>query len=162
MPTFTDAIQRPIQIAQPPQRIVSLVPSITETLFAFGAGEAVAGVTNFCVEPRGKVEGKPKVGGTKTLDIARVKELAPDLVIANAEENRQEDVRQLIAGGLTVFITFPRTVTHAIAMMRQIAEMTDTLATARPFLEDAEQTLAETSEANARQRPLRMLCTIRR
>ncbi|MGH9203366.1 MAG: helical backbone metal receptor, partial [Vicinamibacterales bacterium] len=91
MSIFTDAIQRPIELLQPPQRVVSLVPSITEALFAFGLRDEVVGVTQFCVEPKAEVAAKAKVGGTKTLNIAKVRELEPDLIIANAEENRQED-----------------------------------------------------------------------
>ncbi len=160
MSTYTDALNRPINLNQAPQRIVSLVPSITEALFKFGLDDAVVGVTRFCVEPRRSVANVQKVGGTKTLDIARVRELEPDLVIANAEENRQEDVRQLIAGGLNVFVTFPRTVSSAIEMMRQIALMTDVNESARPILEEAQATLSEARAANERRKRLRVFCPI--
>jgi len=145
---------------QPPRRVVSLVPSITEALFAFGVGDSVVGVTQFCVEPRDGVATKEKVGGTKTLNVAKVRELEPELVIANAEENRQEDVRQLIAGGLKVFVTFPRTVHEAIEMMRQIAGMTGSMDTARPILEEAEAALAEARATNEGKRRLRVFCPI--
>ena len=148
MSIFTDAIHRPIDVPQPPRRVVSLVPSITEALFAFGQGESVVGVTQFCVEPRAQVARIEKVGGTKTLNVAKVRELEPELVIANAEENRQEDVRQLIASGLKVFVTFPRTVAEAIEMMKQIAGMTGSMEVARPILQEAEQALAEARAAN--------------
>ncbi len=121
MTIFTDALYRNIEIHQAPRRIVSLVPSITEALFTFGVGDAVVGVTRFCVEPRDGVAAKQKVGGTKTLDVSSVRQLEPDLVIANVEENRPEDVRQLIAAGLNVMVTFPRTVAAGIQMMRQLA-----------------------------------------
>src|SRR3989442_4958922 len=150
MTIFTDALYRPIEIPRAPKRIVSLVPSITEALFTFGLGDAVVGVTRFCVEPREAVAAKAKVGGTKTLDVTQVRQLEPDLVIANVEENRPEDVRQLIAAGLNVMVTFPRTVAARIAMMRQISEMTDSVETARPIIAEASATLAEaraTSEA---------------
>jgi len=160
MTIFTDALYRPIEIKHAPQRIVSLVPSITEALFTFGLGDAVVGVTRFCVEPREAVATKAKVGGTKTLDVSQVRQLEPDLVIANVEENRPEDVRQLIAAGLNVMVTFPRTVTAGIAMMRQISEMTDSVETARPIIEEAAAALAEARAKNDPRRPLRVFCPI--
>src|SRR5439155_101182 len=124
------------------------------------AGDAVVGVTRFCVEPREAVAPKAKVGGTKTLDVSQVRQLQPDLVIANVEENRPEDVRQLIAAGLNVMVTFPRTVAAGIAMMRQISEMTDSVETARPIIEEAATGLAEARATNDARRPLRVFCPI--
>jgi ABC-type Fe3+-hydroxamate transport system substrate-binding protein len=160
MPTFIDALDRPVEVTEQPRRIVSLVPSLTEALFAFGLGEAVVGVTKFCVEPRDGVATKARVGGTKTLDVARLLELAPDLVVANAEENRREEIEQLIEAGLTVLVTFPRTVAGAIEMMRQLAEITGSSAAARPLVEAAEAALAEACAAEQRRRPLRLFCPI--
>ena len=160
MTIFTDALYRPIEIKQAPQRIVSLVPSITEALFTFGLGDAVVGVTRFCVEPPAGVAGKQKVGGTKTLDVSQVRLLEPDLVIANVEENRPEDVRQLIAAGLNVMVTFPRTVAAGIEMMRQIAQMTDSIEAALPIIDEASAALAEARATSESRRPLRVFCPI--
>jgi len=160
MTIFTDALYRPIEIKQAPQRIVSLVPSITEALFTFGLGDAVVGVTGFCVEPSEGVAAKQKVGGTKTLDVTQVRDLQPDLVIANVEENRPEDVRQLIAAGLNVMVTFPRTVAGGIEMMRQIAEMTDSMAAARPIIDEAVAALADARAQSESRRLLRVFCPI--
>jgi len=160
MSTYVDALNRSIALEQPPKRIVSLVPSITEALFTFGLRDEIAGVTEFCSEPRSYVASKPKVGGTKTLDVRLVLALEPDLVIANAEENRQEDIRQLLAAGQRVFVTFPRTVPGAISMLRQLSQMTGTSEAAEPYLEDAEQALAEVKAANAQRPRLRVFCPI--
>jgi len=160
MATYTDALNRSINLESPPSRIVSLVPSITETLFTFGVGDRVVGITRFCSEPAAEVAGKPKVGGTKTLDIKSVLDLQPDLVIANAEENRQEDIRQLLAAGQRVFVTFPRTVAAAIQMLRQIAQMTGSAELADPILEDAEQALTEARATNQGRTRLRVFCPI--
>lgn len=97
-----------------PRRIVSLVPSWTETLFAFGFDAEIVGVTRFCVEPAEAVAPVPKIGGTKNPDIKAILELNPDLVIANAEENRREDIERLRAEGVKVFTTYPRTVAMAV------------------------------------------------
>jgi ABC-type Fe3+-hydroxamate transport system substrate-binding protein len=160
MTIFTDALYRPIEIKQAPQRIVSLVPSITEALFTFGLGDAVVGVTRFCAEPRDGVAGKQKVGGTKTLDVSQVRLLEPDLVIANVEENRAEDVRQLIAAGLNVMVTFPRTVAGGIEMMRQIAQMTDSMGAALPIIDEATAALADARARSESRRVLRVFCPI--
>ena len=100
-----------------PARIVSLVPSLTELLFWLGAGDRVVGRTKFCTEPAGDVEGVPALGGTKNPDVAAIIALRPDLVVANKEENRREDVEALEAAGLRVLLTDPNTVTEAIEMV---------------------------------------------
>lgn len=104
-----------------PQRIVSLVPSLTEALFAFGAGDRVVGVTDFCIHPQASVASKTRIGGTKNPRVDRILALAPDLVIANVEENRKVDVDALEARGVPVFVTFPRTVRAAIDELRDLA-----------------------------------------
>lgn len=103
-----------VELAHPPTRIVSLVPSWTETLFALGFESEVVGVTKFCVEPAAAVASIAKVGGTKNPDVAAIVKLEPELVIANAEENRREDIEQMRAAGIAVFTTYPRTVPGAV------------------------------------------------
>ncbi len=107
--------------ATSPQRIVSLVPSLTEGLFVLGLGERVVGVTDWCVHPADAVAGIVKVGGTKTPDLAAIVALAPDLVIANHEENRRRDVEKLEAAGLRVWVTYPRTVAEGAAVLAELA-----------------------------------------
>ena len=82
------------------RRIVSLVPSITESLFALGLGERVVGVTDWCVHPADGVAALPKVGGTKDADVEAIERLAPDLVIANREENTRRVVDALRSRGI--------------------------------------------------------------
>jgi ABC-type Fe3+-hydroxamate transport system substrate-binding protein len=99
-------------------RVVSLVPSLTETLFHLGLTEAeVVGVTKWCIHPAPRVAGVEKVGGTKDPDVARVVALRPDLVVANFEENRREDVQALQGAGLRVLVTDVRTVGDAPGMV---------------------------------------------
>ena len=157
---FVDALQRDVEVARRPQRIVSLVPSLTEALFLFGLDDEIVGVTKFCVEPGEAVARKPKVGGTKTLDVAKVLELSPDLVIASAEENRQEDIEALIGGGLTVYVTLPTTVREGIDLMGAMAEMTGTLERARPLIEEAQSALQVVQAASEGRTPLRVFCPI--
>ncbi len=77
------------------ERIVSLVPSLTEALFSLGLGERIVAVTDWCVRPADRVAALPKVGGTKNPSVEQIVALAPDLVIANQEENRQRVIEAL-------------------------------------------------------------------
>jgi ABC-type Fe3+-hydroxamate transport system substrate-binding protein len=113
----------PPALPHPPERIVSLVPSLTESLFALGLGPRVVGVTDWCVHPAGGVAGLPRVGGTKDADVAGILALEPDLVLANREENTRRTVERLEAAGLTVWVTYPRTVREGAALLRALAAL---------------------------------------
>jgi ABC-type Fe3+-hydroxamate transport system substrate-binding protein len=104
-------------------RIVSRVPSLTEALFELGLGDRVVGVTEWCIHPHDAVARVPKIGGTKTPDLAAIRALAPDLVVANQEENRRRDVERLLAAGIPVWVTYPRTVREGAALLAEIAEL---------------------------------------
>jgi ABC-type Fe3+-hydroxamate transport system substrate-binding protein len=111
------------QFAQPPRRIISLVPSVTESLFDLNIGETVVGVTDYCVHPREKVANLPKVGGTKNPQVEKILALNPDLVIANREENTKQVVSALAAAGVSVWVTFPKSVDESIDLLRGIARL---------------------------------------
>jgi len=104
-----------------PQRIVSLVPSLTETLFALGVGERLVGRTRYCTQPPRAVGRVAKVGGTKKVDLARVLGMEPDLIVAVKEENTREDVEALADCGVPVFLGAPQTVDEALDMLRDLA-----------------------------------------
>ena len=105
-----------------PRRIVSLVPSLTETLFALGVGERVVGRTRYCTQPPRMVGRVAKVGGTKKVDVGRVLELEPDLVVAVKEENSRGDVGDLADAGVPVFLGAPETVEGALRMLQELAD----------------------------------------
>ncbi len=107
-------------VSAPPRRVVSLVPSVTESLFDLGLGGRLVGVTEYCVHPAAQTAPLPKVGGTKNPDIARIAALRPDLVIVNQEENRREDAEALAAAGLALWVTHPRTVADALNLLWNI------------------------------------------
>ena len=88
-------------------RIASLVPSLTELLFALGLGECVVARTGFCVHPRGEVSRVPKVGGTKDPDLARLAARAPTHLVVNVDENRREVVDAARAFVPHVVVTHP-------------------------------------------------------
>jgi ABC-type Fe3+-hydroxamate transport system substrate-binding protein len=101
----------------PPQRVVSLVPSLTEAI-AETDPALLVGATDWCIYPAGL--DVVRVGGTKWPDLDRVRDLAPDLVVANAEENRDEDVAALRAAGIPVWVTAPATVGEALTSLDRL------------------------------------------
>jgi ABC-type Fe3+-hydroxamate transport system substrate-binding protein len=109
--------------AEQPERIVCLVPSITESLFSLGLGARVVGVTDWCVHPAEQVAALPKVGGTKDAEPEAIARLEPDLVIANQEENTRRLVDDLDARGLAVWVTYPRTVREGAELLIRLADL---------------------------------------
>jgi ABC-type Fe3+-hydroxamate transport system substrate-binding protein len=112
-----------MEFLTPPTRIVSLVPSMTESLFDLGFGEAVVGATDYCVHPAGKVSALKKVGGTKNARVEDILALKPELVIASQEENTPATVHALEAAGIQVWLTFPKTVEETLADLRRLADI---------------------------------------
>ena len=125
-----DDLQREILLPRAPRRIVSLVPSETLNLFSLGAGERLVGATDYCVEPEA-ARALPRVGGTKDADAEKIAALAPDLVLANQEENARAIVRQLAERQIPLFISFPRTVGEGISHLARLARMLELLGDAR-------------------------------
>jgi ABC-type Fe3+-hydroxamate transport system substrate-binding protein len=125
------------------ERIVSLVPSLTELVWWLGRGEWLVGRTRFCTEPAGQVEAAAIVGGTKNPHVDRIVALAPTLVMANREENRREDVEGLRAAGLDVMLTDPNTVDEALAMIVGIGERLAASGRAAELVRDTNEALAE-------------------
>ena len=116
-----DAEYQPPEFEHAPQRVVSLVPSITESLFVLGLGDRLVGATEFCVHPAALTGALPKVGGTKNASAEAILALQPDLVLANKEENSPELVRALQAAGTPVWLTFPRSVDAAVDVLYGLA-----------------------------------------
>lgn len=102
-----DAIGREHAPAGPDARIVCLVPSITELLFSLGLDAQIAGRTGFCIHPRERVKPVPKVGGTKDVNIPRIRELAPTHLIVNVDENEKPTVKELAKFVPNVIVTHP-------------------------------------------------------
>lgn len=102
-----------LQPDHPPRRVVSLVPSLTESLFELGLGEVV-GVTDYCLHPAAALAGMPRLGGTKNPRLDNILALKPDLVLANQEENSRSSIEALRAAGIPVWLSFPRTVQQSL------------------------------------------------
>ncbi len=115
-----DALDHVWTFDAPPQRIISLVPSTTESLFDFGCADRLIARTDYCVHPNA-VESIISVGGTKNPDLNRIHELQPDLILANQEENTRAAIEALLDDGLRVVVFFPRTVRESIDDLHTLA-----------------------------------------
>ncbi len=155
-----DGAGRRVHLPVFPTRIISLVPSITETLFVLGLDERLIGVSRYCTEPSARVVRKIKVGGQKDPDLEAIRSLQPDLVIANMEENRRKDVEALEAMGIAVYTTYPRTVEEGIAMIGELGHLTRTEEKANAIARSLEAVFRQVSAEAARQRSLRVFCPI--
>lgn len=123
MPTLKvlDDLGRELKFGQPPQRIVSLVPSDTYSLIALGATDRIVGRTTYCESP--EVAAVPTVGGTKNVDVEAVIALSPQLVIANQEENTRVALEALAAARIPVLVSLPRRVEQGIAHLARLARI---------------------------------------
>jgi len=142
-----------------PRRVVSLVPSVTESLYDLGVGERLVGITDFCIHPQDKLSGLHRVGGPRSPDMAAIRRLRPDLIIANREENRKDDVEALQAEGLKVWVTFPCTVRAAIDLLWAIVELFR-VPQQGMRLSVLETTFEWASLALSGQRPSRVFCPV--
>ena len=92
---FKDQLGQHIELTQIPKRIISLVPSQSELLWDLGLRDELIGITKFCIHPNEMFKFKDRVGGTKTLDIQKIRSLKPDLIIGNKEENEYAQIKEL-------------------------------------------------------------------
>lgn len=146
--------------AQEPRRIVSLVPSVTEALFALGLGSRVVGVTSYCVHPAEALSDVARVGGTKDTDVEAVVRLAPDLVLANREENTRRTVEALARRGVLVRVSYPRTVAEGVELLAELHGLGADAAAWQRVVEPARAALAAARAALGERAPVRVFCPI--
>ena len=144
----------------PARRIVSLIPSITEILFAIGAGDRVVGCTIYCTEPPEGVATKTRVGGEKNPRLDVIRELDPDLVIANVEENVREHVDTLRAWGIPVHVIYPRTVADGIRLVGELGALLEVGGPARGLEAELQARYDQVRAATVGRRPRRVFCPI--
>jgi iron complex transport system substrate-binding protein len=130
---YIDESGRKVNITPYPKRIVSLAPSITETLFALGLDKEIVGVTMFCNYPEA-VRSKPKVGGFINISLERVVSLSPDLIIGTSDGNRRETVLQFERIGLPVYIVNPVSLEDIFKMVLDIGRITGKEDTAKKLI----------------------------
>lgn len=120
---FVDHLGRRVELKNfPPQRIISLCPSQTETLFALGLQKKVIGRTRFCVHPKPEINAIERVGGTKEVKYERIEALLPDLIVGEKEENTKVMVGELEKLA-PVYITEVQTLSDAFQMVRDLGNL---------------------------------------
>jgi len=122
MPCYYDQLNREVNMAHAPKRIISIVPSQTELLFYLGLDKNIIGITKFCTHPHDKVTTKIKVGGTKQLNIPLIRQLQPDLIIANKEENERAQIEELM-NICPVWISDINDLQGAVSMIKSVGEV---------------------------------------
>jgi iron complex transport system substrate-binding protein len=154
-----NGFRKGLHFLDPPKRVVSLVPSMTESMFDLGFGQALVGVTDFCVHPEGALGELPRLGGPKNPHVGQILDLHPDLVLANQEENTPKTVHTLEAAGVKVWVTFPKTVREALDILWTLTGLFHSQSAA-VRLEILERTLEWSQMARQDRQPLSYFCPI--
>jgi ABC-type Fe3+-hydroxamate transport system substrate-binding protein len=149
-----------LKFSEAPQRVVSLVPSLTNSVIDLGAGKSIVGITDYCPAHMIDLSNVTRVGGPKDFDVEAIKKLQPDLVLANMEENRQDGIEALEESGVKVWVTFPRTVDDALQMLWSIVRLFRVEELAAPRVRTLEVTLEWTTRAALGRSPVRIFCPI--
>ena len=124
MSSYLDQTGSYITVSSSPRRIISLVPSITELLSDLNLNDEVVGITKFCIKPENWYRHKTRIGGTKNLNIELIRQLQPDLIIANKEENLKEQVETL-QKEFPVWISDVSNFKDAMDMINSIGQLTN-------------------------------------
>jgi iron complex transport system substrate-binding protein len=139
---FTDGLGRAVSVAFPPQRIISLAPSVTESLFALELESRIVGVTSYCDYPPA-AQHKEKVGDTIHPNLEKIISLRPDLVIISTASQLEGLTRRLDQLAIPVFVVNPRSVREVVASLRTLGSLTGTDARAESLAADMERRIAE-------------------
>ncbi|WP_153721000.1 helical backbone metal receptor [Sporosarcina cascadiensis] len=137
----TDHLGRTLLYEFPPKRIVTLCPGITETLFALGLEEEIAGRTRYCIYPEAAKQ-VPAVAGTKDLNLEKIHAVKPDLIIMEKEENTKEMVETL-SEFYPVYVAEVQTIDDAFRMITDMGTLTDRQQQADLLAADINQAFAE-------------------
>lgn len=124
--TLIDQLRFSFTLIEQPKRIISLVPSITVTLFDLGLEKSIVGRTKFCNHPKQLVKSIPSFGGTKNLNIDKILTLQPDLIIANKEENEQSQI-EVLKQHCKVWISDVKNLSDNNEMIEKIGRITNTI-----------------------------------
>jgi len=154
-----DMLGREVTMPAPPRRIVSLVPSVTETLFAVGGEDRLVGVTTFCDFPPAARQ-KPKVGGIVNPSLEAIVGLRPDLVLATTEGNRESTVEQLTALGIPTYVVTPKTFSGVLDSILRIGSLSGRLEAAERLVDDLRRRAARVVEATGRRPRARVLYVV--
>lgn len=145
--TVIDQMGREVTFNYYPERIVSVVPSQTELLYDLGLDKEVVGITKFCVHPDDWFRNKTRVGGTKKLNIDKIRELNPDIIIANKEENTKEEI-ELLAKEFPVWLSDITNLPGAVNMIQALGQVTGQEGKANALVEEIIQGFQQLHKAN--------------
>ncbi len=149
-----------LMFVNPPKRVVSLVPSISESIIELGVGDRLVGITDFCPDPTGEQGRTTTVGGTRSPEIETISTLEPELVFANQEENSLETIEQLEKLGIPVWVTFPKNVDDAIKILWAMTRIFKIESEAAQRLTHLEQMLDWTRRASFMAPSTKVFCPI--
>src|SRR5437660_1654263 len=144
--TARDMLGRDVALAAPPKRIISLVPSVTEILYALHAEHLLVGVTDFCDFPP-EARRQPKVGGMVAPSLEAIVALRPDLVIATNEGTREDTFTQLSRVGVPVYLVAAHHVADATSLIRRLGELTRREHAAGPLMAGLERRIEAVKKA---------------
>jgi iron complex transport system substrate-binding protein len=156
---ITDEIGRTIRVPQTVHRVVSLAPSLTETVYALGLQDRLVGDTDYCDFPA-DAKLKPKVGGALNPSLETIASLHPDLVLVTRSLNRLETVEALQDLGIPSYATDPQTVETILSSIRRLADVLGAPETGQSLAKDLEQHLAEIQQRVATSPPRRVLFVV--
>ena len=147
-------------VEESPRKVISLVPSVTETLVEFGLAHLIVGVTDYCPVFSDESGIPTRLGGTKSPDLDKIVALEPDLVIANQEENSREAIEFLDEAGILIWLAFPKTVDEAIEDLWVTARIFQQERQLAQRIETLQRSLEWTRLAHGMTPPKRYFCPI--
>jgi ABC-type Fe3+-hydroxamate transport system substrate-binding protein len=142
-----DQLGNVLEFKQTPKRIISLVPSQSELLWDLGLREEIIGVTKFCIHPKNLFNISKRIGGTKSLNIDLIRELKPDLIIGNKEENEKSQI-ELLQKEFPVWLSDIYTLADALEMITLLGEVLNKKAQAKIITKFIAEAFTELGKIN--------------
>lgn len=144
---FVDQLNNSIKLSNYPKRIVSLVPSQSELLWDLGLKDELVGITKFCIHPAEMFNSVTRVGGTKALDIEKIRSLHPDLIIGNKEENEKSQI-ELLSKEFNVWMSDINNLSEAIQAIELIGNLTHKEEKAQMIVQDIKRSFEILPQVN--------------
>lgn len=144
---FIDQLHNTIELKSYPKRIISLVPSQSELLWDLGLREELVGITKFCIHPQEMFKSVNRVGGTKTLNIDKIRALNPDLIIGNKEENEQVQILEL-QKEFTVWMSDIYNLDDSLNMIEKIGALVNRVEEARMIKNNIQSSFYQLNKSN--------------
>lgn len=154
--TVSDDLGRKVTIPFPPKRIISTVPSTTEFLFDLEVGKHLISKTRYCRYPEQEIMRLPNIGGTKDLYLDKIEMLAPDLILANEEENSKEQIEQL-SQHFNVYVSKVRSFADALSNIKNTGKITDSEEKAQEIVDQIKEQFQNLNPSKNKRRTLYLI-----